>query len=76
MFPNSDFLFFGSGVFLAGFLSLRLPETHKKPMPETVADLYDLAGQGQSQKVSEKEKMFVELNDAEMREQSDAEYEV
>ena len=36
------------GLFLSGLLALKLPETHKQPMPESIEDLYDLAGRGRS----------------------------
>ena len=35
-------------MFLAGLLAMKLPETRNKAMPESIDDLYDLAGQGHS----------------------------
>ena len=74
MYPNSDILLFGSGIFIAGFLSLRLPETHKRAMPESMHDLYDLAGQGQKHKLSDKASTFAQMaNDDTELEHSDSE---
>ena len=39
MFPNMQFLVFGGLACTAGLVSMRLPETLNRPMPETLDDL-------------------------------------
>lgn len=46
-YPNCDYLVFGVGMILSALLAIRLPETRNKAMPESVTDLYELAGQAQ-----------------------------
>ena len=54
-------------MFISGIIALRLPETRGKRMPETIQDLYDLAGQGQIGQRSNKEVILREISEDKVR---------
>ena len=55
-------------MFISGIIALRLPETRGKRMPETIQDLYDLAGQGQiGGQMSNKEVTVREISEDKVR---------